>query len=216
MCDLAHAHGAYVYADIIQAAGAVPLDVRASGVDFAACSTFKWLMGDFGLGLLLRPRRAARAGDASARSGATIQRPTHGGALPAVRSEASQRRSHGRCGTTRRATSRSAAWRQRRAAVGASLGYIQRARRREHPGASPADASTSCAGGVPRLGFNPQTPPETHVADRDVRAQGWRRPIQRKLQAANVNVRVSRHWMRMSPSVYNDMQDVERLLEALT
>lgn len=52
VCDLAHAHGAHVYADIIQAAGAVPIDVRASGVDFAACSSFKWLMGDFGLGFL--------------------------------------------------------------------------------------------------------------------------------------------------------------------
>ena len=52
VCDLAHAHGAYVYADIIQAAGAVPIDVRASGVDFAAAATYKWLMGDFGLGFL--------------------------------------------------------------------------------------------------------------------------------------------------------------------
>src|SRR5437879_3218490 len=50
VCDLAHMHGAYVYADIIQAAGAVPIDVRASGVDFAASATYKWLMGDFGLG----------------------------------------------------------------------------------------------------------------------------------------------------------------------
>jgi selenocysteine lyase/cysteine desulfurase len=52
VCDLAHAHGAYVYADIIQGAGAVPLDVRATGVDFAATATYKWLMGDFGLGFL--------------------------------------------------------------------------------------------------------------------------------------------------------------------
>ena len=49
VCDLAHAHGALVYADIIQAAGAVPIDVRASGVDFCACAGFKWLMSDFGL-----------------------------------------------------------------------------------------------------------------------------------------------------------------------
>lgn len=52
VCDLAHAHGAYVYADIIQGVGAVPLDVRATGVDFAATASFKWLMGDFGLGFL--------------------------------------------------------------------------------------------------------------------------------------------------------------------
>src|SRR4029453_15585675 len=32
--------------------GAGPFDVKATGVDFAACSTFKWLMGDFGIGFL--------------------------------------------------------------------------------------------------------------------------------------------------------------------
>ncbi len=52
VCTLAHAHGAYVYADIVQAVGAVPLDVRASAVDFAACSSYKWLMGDTGVGFL--------------------------------------------------------------------------------------------------------------------------------------------------------------------
>ena len=52
VCDVAHAKGAYVYADVIQAAGNTPIDVRSSGVDFCACSTFKWLMGDFGIGFL--------------------------------------------------------------------------------------------------------------------------------------------------------------------
>jgi selenocysteine lyase/cysteine desulfurase len=49
---LAHERGAYLYADIIQAAGAVPLDVRSMGIDFAACSTYKWLMAERGFGLL--------------------------------------------------------------------------------------------------------------------------------------------------------------------
>lgn len=52
VCEIAHAHGARVYADIIHAAGCVPLDLHASGVDFAACASYKWLMGDFGLGFL--------------------------------------------------------------------------------------------------------------------------------------------------------------------
>ena len=47
---LAHAHGAYVYADVIQCAGAIPIDVKAMGIDFAACSTYKWLMGVKGYG----------------------------------------------------------------------------------------------------------------------------------------------------------------------
>src|SRR5262249_25486412 len=52
VCDLAHAHSAYVFADIVQAAGAVPIDVRASGGDFCFCARYKWLMGDVGLGFL--------------------------------------------------------------------------------------------------------------------------------------------------------------------
>jgi len=52
VCDLAHSRGALVYADIIHAAGCVPVDLHASGVDFAACASYKWLMGDFGLGFL--------------------------------------------------------------------------------------------------------------------------------------------------------------------
>ncbi len=49
---LAHANGAYVYADIIQAAGSVPVDVKALGLDFAACSNYKWLQGARGAGFL--------------------------------------------------------------------------------------------------------------------------------------------------------------------
>jgi selenocysteine lyase/cysteine desulfurase len=50
--ELAHAHGAYLYADIIQAAGSVPIDVKALGIDFAACSNYKWLQGTRGAGFL--------------------------------------------------------------------------------------------------------------------------------------------------------------------
>ncbi len=52
LSDLAHAHGGYLYTDVIQAAGAVPIDVKALGIDFCACSGYKFLMGDRGLGFL--------------------------------------------------------------------------------------------------------------------------------------------------------------------
>ena len=52
VCDLAHARGAFVYADVVQSVGCMPLDVRESGVDFVAAATYKWLMGDYGLGFL--------------------------------------------------------------------------------------------------------------------------------------------------------------------
>jgi len=49
---LAHDRGALVYADIIQAAGAIPIDVRAMGIDFAATSSYKWLFGIHGAGFV--------------------------------------------------------------------------------------------------------------------------------------------------------------------
>src|SRR4030095_16530016 len=50
--DLAHSRGAYVFADMVQAAGAVPIDVRAMGIDFGSTATYKWLMGERGFGFL--------------------------------------------------------------------------------------------------------------------------------------------------------------------
>ena len=50
--SIAHARGAHVFADIIQAVGAVPVDVKALGLDFASSGTYKWLMGERGIGFL--------------------------------------------------------------------------------------------------------------------------------------------------------------------
>lgn len=52
LAEIAHAHGAYLYADVIQAAGVLPFDVRELGVDFAAANGYKWLYGVHGAGFL--------------------------------------------------------------------------------------------------------------------------------------------------------------------
>jgi selenocysteine lyase/cysteine desulfurase len=67
---------------------------------------------------------------------------------------------------------------------------------------------------MPRLGFTPQTPldstsPIVTFAHKDETT------ITKKLEAARVSVRVTPYWMRIAPSVYNDMGDIERLLQAL-
>ena len=49
IADLAHAHGALFYTDAIQAVGMFPIDVRASGVDFLCSGTYKWLLSGFGV-----------------------------------------------------------------------------------------------------------------------------------------------------------------------
>ena len=50
--DAAHRHGAIVVVDATQSAGQVPIDVDASGVDAVATSTYKWLCGPFGTGMM--------------------------------------------------------------------------------------------------------------------------------------------------------------------
>lgn len=52
IAEIAHARGAFLYADAVQAVGAVPVDVRAMGIDFCATATYKWLMGERGFGYL--------------------------------------------------------------------------------------------------------------------------------------------------------------------
>ena len=48
LADLAHAHGAFLYCDAIQAVGMIPVDVQAAGVDGLAAGCYKWMLGGFG------------------------------------------------------------------------------------------------------------------------------------------------------------------------
>ena len=48
LADLAHAHGAYLYADAIQAWGTFPTNLHTEMVDFACGNGYKWLHADFG------------------------------------------------------------------------------------------------------------------------------------------------------------------------
>ena len=52
LSEIAHAADAFLFVDLIQSAGNTPIDVKAMGIDFASCGTYKWLMGDFGLAFL--------------------------------------------------------------------------------------------------------------------------------------------------------------------
>lgn len=49
IADLAHAHGAFCYADGIQAVGMFPVDMQASGVDAMCIGTYKWVLGSYGV-----------------------------------------------------------------------------------------------------------------------------------------------------------------------
>ena len=52
LAEVAHRYGALFFLDMIQGAGAFPLDVEQMGVDFAAADGHKWMMGPEGAGIL--------------------------------------------------------------------------------------------------------------------------------------------------------------------
>ena len=215
VADLAHAHGAYVYADIIHSAGAGPFDIRASGVDFAACSSFKWLMGDFGMGFLYAREEVLDK----------LERPVIGyyeadnleafypPNLPAAEYQPVayqfDRGTHSlfEPGTLGGGTNV--------ALIDASLNYIKSlglANIQAHR----APLLRKLQQEVPRFGFTPVTPAESTGGNVTFAKQGvYQTDLPKRLEAMKINIRFSRHWIRLSPSVYNDMSDVDRFLAAL-
>ena len=218
VADLAHAHGAYVYADIIHSAGCGPFDIAATGIDFAACSTFKWLMGDFGVGFLYARREVLQKldrpvvgyveGDVEAFYPPDLPPGPYAPIAYHFENSAAGFFEPGTSGFVGSAVSS--------ALLTASLNYIKELGL-ESIKAHRQPLLTRLREAVPRLGFKLVTPPEATGGNitfekHDVYKSG----LPQKLEAAKVNVRFSRHWMRLSPSVYNDMQDVERFLSVLS
>jgi selenocysteine lyase/cysteine desulfurase len=191
--DLAHAHGAYVYADVIQCAGAVPIDVNAMGIDFLSCSAYKWLMGGrFGYlyvredlqGSVLKPRLMGGRSTIAGASRYEISTASHIGCV--CQSEA--------------------------------LKYIQRCgvdRIRAH--ARPLTDRLQKE--LPALGYASITPkgnesPIVTFQLRDAAA------VKAKLQKANVIATIRANpggdgQMRVSCSVFNNDADISRMIEAL-
>ena len=213
VCDLAHAQGAYVYADIVQAVGATPIDVRASGVDFCACSSFKWLMADFGLGflyvreeLLGRVVNRSQYGYHSSRSISTHFLPYDPPAsTPFTWELGTDATAFFEVGSNAYAPM---------AALSASLPYL-RGLGIEAIEAHRQPMLERLRREMPRLGFEPATPPGTKSALITFVVKD-RRPVLDRLIKANINVRLGQHFIRLSPSVYNDLKDIDRLLEALS
>ncbi len=213
VCDLAHSVGAHVYADVAQAAGCTPIDVRATGVDFCACSSFKWLMGDFGLGFLFvredlldQVVERTQYGYYQARKLESHFMPGDSPAeSPYTWELANDASGHFETGTHAIGVAH---------VLAQSLPYIRKLGV-ENIQAHRQPLLRHLHGEMPRLGFEPLTPPESKsalitfaVKERDA--------VQKRLAAAKINARLGRHFIRLSPSVFNDMDDIEKLLDALS
>jgi selenocysteine lyase/cysteine desulfurase len=211
VCDLAHSRGAYVYADIVQAAGNTPIDVRASGVDFAACSTFKWLMGDFGLGFLYVKEelldRVLKRTQYGYYQAADMQAHFLPGDTPAS-APYSWTLNHD--ATFETGTSGSGA----QHILMETLPYLRKLGIEKIQGHR-QPMLKKLREEMPRLGFSLLTPPESTSAIISFTMKDRAKVLDR-LKKANVNVRVAEDFLRVSPSVFNDMSDIDKLLEALS
>lgn len=211
ICEIAHSRGALVYADIVHAAGAIPLDVRATGVDFAACSSYKWLMADFGLGFVYaRPEarerlQRRRFGYYGVESFAThvypFDPPGDTVADVTMRSDATGLFA---TGTYSHAVV---------ALLEQSLPYIERLgveRINGHARSLLAPLRT----GLARLGYDIITPEDSRAPILTCALENAR-ALAPALAEAGVQISLGRNRFRVTPSVYNDMDDMERLLAAL-
>lgn len=212
LCAVAHAKGALVYADIIQAAGAVPVDVRGSGVDFACCGSYKWLMGDFGAAFLyVRPDRLDRLKRVEVGWRQIRRQDSHvfpfeppGPALGGYELAGDA------VGLFEVSTP---AWGPL-AAVSAGLDFISQVGvdgivRHRAPLTEAIHEGLSSAGLTP-LTAKGSASPIVAFAVQDLEAR-----LGPGLKAAGITVSLYPHRIRISPSVYNTLADVERLVRVI-
>lgn len=212
LCAIAHKRGALVYADIIQAAGAIPVDVRASGVDFACCGTYKWLMGDFGTAFLyVRPDRRDRLQRSEV--GWRQLRAQQGHALPYEPPGPA-------IGSYTLGTDTAALFEVSTPAWGAlavaaasidlvlSLGV-------ERIAAHRAALLARLREELTRPGILALTPPGTPGPILAYAVKDAARRFDGPLQAAGVTISTYEDRIRISPSVHNTVEDIDRLVAVL-
>lgn len=211
VCEITHAKGAPVYADIIHQVGSTPIDVRDTGVDFCASASYKWLMGEMGLGFLYVQ------GDRLEE----ISRPWFGHnqlarhalySFPdATRGERLSEYEHfdSALGYFAMGTQANIV----AAILDYSLRYllavgVERIQAYRQPMIDRLQEE------LPRLGYASITPRESRTAVVSFRHDDAE-ALAARLRAREITVTVRPHHVRISPSVFNDHGDVDRLISAL-
>ena len=200
---IAHARGALVFADIIQAVGAVPVDVKALGIDFASSGTYKWLMGERGIGFLY------------------VREDLQGTVLPTTRYGHRQMSNFNRAQLTWEPMPGAARYETGgipvvlAAGVSAGIDYVNKlglANIRTHA----KQLTDRLQNELPPLGYKPLTPRETETPTvafelKDAAATS------KMLQAAKVvgTVIGNESRLRLAVSVFNTHEDIDRVVAVL-
>jgi selenocysteine lyase/cysteine desulfurase len=211
LADLAHAHGAKLFLDVVQAAGCMPMDVKASGVDFVASASYKWLMGDFGLGFLYVRADVLPSLERtqwSFRQFSDMEYHTlpgdAPGPFPATFAQLQTAAGHFEVGTYANSVL---------ATLSYSLPWIQQigmANIQQHAHKLNAILRSE----LPRIGY-PCVTPEDAGASIITFTVKDDKATAAKLKAKNVDVSRNPGRMRVSPSIYNNEADIQALIEAL-
>jgi selenocysteine lyase/cysteine desulfurase len=208
---LAHAHGAYLYADIIQAAGSVPVDVKALGLDFAACSNYKWLHGARGAGFLY-VREDLQGGVVKDLSFPGYvhfnyapwvpQRDPKADEFPYIPGKDASRYEPGNVSYVAYAGQYEALTRMLAAGVDNIYAFTR-------------PMCDRLKKELPGLGYNLITPLDAPSSIVVAQAKDLK-ATEQKLRKANVQVTTTgANRVRISPALYNNMEDINRLLSAL-
>jgi selenocysteine lyase/cysteine desulfurase len=213
LCKMAHARGALVYADIIQAAGAVPIDVHDCGVDFCACATYKWLMGDFGAGFLyVRKDRLPLIKRSQFGYRQLKDMKSHifpfddSGNSPFEFIQGEKTRNYFEVGTLGNAAV---------PALIFSLNYLL------HTGVDKIQnyrqpMIDKLQQELARLGYQPMTPRDSTSPIVSFALEGAEKKVHQKLATAGINIQLYENRFRISPSVYNTMSDIDLLIDVLS
>jgi cysteine desulfurase/selenocysteine lyase len=198
IADLAHAYGALFYADAVQAAGMIQLDVRAAGVDALCSGAYKWLMSEFGVAPFFVSRdvidrvQSDRIGEFSV-----------------AKAEPDYRYQLTKTAQKFEGTSRSFG---AVAQLQASLGYLEKvgiARIEEHT----VGLAQHLYEGLVQQGYRMFTPPQNRSS---IVTFYCAQPMERyraQFSAAKIDVTVRNGQVRVSPALFNNMDEIERCLE---
>ena len=212
ICEAAHSRGALVYADIIQAVGAVPFDVKESGVDFCCAGTYKWLMGEFGTAFLyVRPDRLPQLKRVQVGWRQILNYKPHFRPIDSPDPLAGDYELG--TATARLFEVSTPNWSGLATAIG-SLSYIrdigvQRIVQYRAP------LLRRLQDELPRHGFNLMTPADSHGAHLVFGRPGAAQRYQHALHGEKIFVTLYENRIRISVSVYNDMDDIEKLVRVL-
>jgi selenocysteine lyase/cysteine desulfurase len=198
IADLAHAHGAIFYADAVQAAGMLELDVRAAGVDALCSGSYKWLMAEFGVAPFFISRDLIDRVQSSCI-----------GEFSIASAEPDHRYQLLRTARKFEGTSRAFGAVSQ---LQASLSYLQKvgiARIEMHT----VGLAQQLHEGLMKQGHKVSTPPGNRSSIVTFRCARPAADARAAFQAANIEVTLRGGQVRVAPALFNNADEIERCLE---